>query len=135
MTFSQVGGNLGVKNNPSYVQAEALKMLCVNILEPLRDFTGLPIAVHSGYRNPFINERIGGAAASQHCAGQAADITISGMTVSAIITAIRKAKLPFDQLIDEPGWVHVSHCPDRKNRGEVLVARIENGGKVYRALA
>jgi zinc D-Ala-D-Ala carboxypeptidase len=135
MTFSQEAARRGWSNNPSYVQAEALKNLCVHILEPLRDYTGLPISVDSGFRNDKVNEIVGGDPISQHLRGEASDMRINGMAVSIVIATIRKLKLPFDQLIDEFGrWTHVSHCADRKNRGEVLTARIENGKKVYRPL-
>jgi zinc D-Ala-D-Ala carboxypeptidase len=136
MTFSQIAARLGVKNNPSYVQAEALKMLCVNVLEPLRNYINLPIVVDSGFRNDRVNELVGGDPHSQHLRGEAADTRVKGMAVRLVVSTIRKMKLPFDQLIDEfEQWTHVSHCADRKNRGEVFTARWENGKKVYRRIA
>jgi len=52
----------------------------VNKLQKLRDKVGKPIKVHSGYRNPKYNTRIGGAKESQHMQGKAADITVQGYT-------------------------------------------------------
>lgn len=48
-------------------------------LQVIREFTGLPIKVNSGYRSPDWNEHIGGASKSQHLLGKASDIVIQGM--------------------------------------------------------
>ena len=48
-------------------------------LQVIREFTGLPIKVNSGYRSPDWNQYIGGASKSQHLLGKAADIVIQGM--------------------------------------------------------
>ena len=84
----------------------------------------------SGFRSKQVNRLVGGADASQHTFGEAADITIPGLTNDQIVEAIRKAKLPYDQLIEEFGsWVHVSYGP--RNRRQVLRARKVNGKTVY----
>ena len=51
-------------------------------LQILRDYTGLPIKVNSGYRSPEHNEKIGGSKNSQHKLGKAADIVIIGLKPS-----------------------------------------------------
>jgi hypothetical protein len=54
-----------------------------------------------------LNQKIGGAGNSQHCLGQASDITVPGMPVDALFKfIINQTKLPFDQIIQEFGqWV------------------------------
>jgi len=52
----------------------------VRNLQKMRTNTGRSITVNSGYRHPTYNSRIGGAATSQHMAGKAADIKVSGLT-------------------------------------------------------
>jgi zinc D-Ala-D-Ala carboxypeptidase len=100
-----------------------LKLLCKNILQPLRDEAGA-IMVSSGYRCPRLNKAIGGSKTSQHRFGQAADIKGVESSNAKLFAQIKKMKLPFDQLIwefgtaKEPAWVHVSFSP--RERGEIL---------------
>lgn len=53
-----------------------LEQLCKTILEPLREFAQQPIIISSGYRCNALNIKVGGAYASQHTLGEAADIYI-----------------------------------------------------------
>lgn len=46
---------------------ENVKGLVENILQPLRDCLGYPLAINSGYRNAFLNDLVGGVKTSQHC--------------------------------------------------------------------
>jgi hypothetical protein len=52
-----------------------LRRLAVAALEPLRVLCGCPLIAVSGYRSPAHNAEVGGAQASQHMMGRAADIT------------------------------------------------------------
>lgn len=50
-------------------------------LEAVRAALGdKPIKITSGYRTPEYNRAIGGVKGSQHCFGNAADITVEGLT-------------------------------------------------------
>lgn len=49
-------------------------------LEKVRAHFGRPVSVHSGYRCPLYNAKIGGVSNSQHRNGRAADISIAGVT-------------------------------------------------------
>jgi zinc D-Ala-D-Ala carboxypeptidase len=49
-------------------------------LQAIRDHTGKPVAINSGYRSPQHNRNINGATNSLHVKGMAADIVIKGMT-------------------------------------------------------
>jgi uncharacterized protein YcbK (DUF882 family) len=49
-------------------------------LQAIRDHTGKPVAINSGYRSQAHNRSIGGAPNSLHVKGMAADIVIRGMT-------------------------------------------------------
>lgn len=131
MTVSQEAARSGLKNVPSAAQVESLRLLCENVLEPLRVRLKRPVVVNSGFRSSTVNRRIGGAANSQHCKGQAADIIVPGMSVAEVVARIRKMALPFDQLLDEYGqWVHVSYGP--RHRRQTLIARHEGGKTVWR---
>lgn len=141
LTRSQTAARLGINNTPPAPVIEALRTLCREVLEPLRERVGGPLVINSGYRGPALNKRIGGAATSQHVLGEAVDIERPGISNFALATAIIEARLPFDQLIleaynpDVPGsgWVHVSYRAGRL-RGQVLTAKVRPGGRmVYSA--
>lgn len=134
MTHSQTAARMGIDNTPSPAQIDSLVLLVAKILDPLRQASGRPITVSSGFRSYELNKAVGGAINSQHTMGQAADITLADSDISQTIDLIRALALPFDQLIDEFGrWVHVSYGP--KNRGQVLKARRDSNGRtVYTSL-
>lgn len=131
MTVSQSAARDGIKNTPSASQAENLRLLCENILEPLRLRVRRPVVINSGFRSASVNRRIGGSNKSQHCKGEAADLIIPGMEVAEVAMLIRRMNLPYDQLIDEFGqWVHVSFSP--RNRRQFLTSRYSGGQVVYK---
>jgi len=59
-----------------------------NQLQFLRDYTGRPITVNSGYRCPDHNKKIGGSKRSQHMLGKAADITIQSLKPAEVFVII-----------------------------------------------
>ncbi len=123
---SQTAARAGVPNIPTDADIAALKELCTNVLEPLRQALGKPIVVSSGYRSQTVNSMVGGSKTSDHLYGRAADINCPGMAPVELAKFIIKMNLPFDQVISEYGnWVHVS-IPTPKR--EVLTA-IKNGGQ------
>lgn len=131
-TTSQEAVRAGLKNTPNEAQIDALRRLCVNVLEPLRARLKKPIVVSSGYRSISVNRIVGGSDRSQHTRGEAADIIVPGVPVADVIAIIRKLKLPVDQCIDEfSRWVHVSHAASGKQRGEYLKARRQPGGRTH----
>jgi uncharacterized protein YcbK (DUF882 family) len=133
LTVSQEAARSGLLNKPDKDQIESLRLLCENVLQPLRDRVRKPIVVSSGFRSVTINRRIGGAPTSQHCKGQAADFTIPGMAIADTVELIRKMGLPVDQCIDEFGaWVHVSYGP--RHRKQFLKARYVGGKTVFQPL-
>ena len=101
---------------PSKSAVNNLKLVADNILQPLRNHTGQPIRISSGYRCRRVNTQVGGAANSQHVTGNAVDIISASPNVSnaTLFELIQRLKLPYDQLIWEfgtrinPAWVHVS---------------------------
>jgi zinc D-Ala-D-Ala carboxypeptidase len=107
--------NIQEQFNPPAEVVQNLKLLCENILEPLRSYIGRPIIISSGYRCPEVNKRVGGQPKSQHLKGQAADIHALGMSNADLFWAVQEAKVKFSQEIwewgtkTEPAWVHVSY--------------------------
>ena len=123
-----------IDNTPSNVQTFNLVALVERVLDPAREWLGVPITVTSGFRNKTINQLVGGAVNSQHTTGEAADLVCSDN--AKLFTYIRDC-LIFDQLIWEfgddtrPSWVHVSYSRQGVNRKEVLRAKHINGKIKY----
>lgn len=117
-TYSDTAKRRGILNQPNNAQIAAAEALCVNVLEPLRAHFKRPVKILSGFRNPALNKAVGGAASSQHLKGEAADITLPGIS-NADVWKYIVANLPYDQVIAEKllradpaaGWVHVSYAP------------------------
>lgn len=131
MSVSQFATRHGINNTPPPAAQKALTLLCKNILEPLRARAGKAVTVTSGFRCPRVNVGIGGSSSSQHCAGEAADITIVRVNPYTVCKMIIDAGLPFDQLILEFGeWTHVSYNSNGPQRGQVLTARRRSDGSV-----
>ena len=132
LTVSQTAARRGLSNSPDSNSEDWLGELATQLLDPIRDAVGRAVLVSSGYRAPAVNRAVGGAASSQHVLGQAADFRVNGMTPSELVALIRTLGLPFDQLIEEPTWVHISIGP--RNRRQVLRARRTHTGMKYEAL-
>lgn len=81
LTRSETAVRENIVNQPGDTELAQLRALCTQVLDPLRVALARPIKVSSGYRSPALNRRIGGAAKSQHVAGQAADIQVAGSSV------------------------------------------------------
>lgn len=106
---SQVAAEQNVNNFPrELAHVVNLKRLVDAVLEPVRDRFGA-VRVHSGYRCRSLNGLVGGVADSQHVWGEAADITVAGADTLALAHWIAEGLREFDQVILEPGWVHVSY--------------------------
>lgn len=131
----------GFPNDPDERQIVNLKRLCETILEPLREAIGKPIGINSGFRSPAVNRKIKGSVTSQHMAGEAADLSIAGMSTLDVVKLIVKLKLPFHQLINEGTttgvtWVHVSVAPQGiKPKKEILNAYGASGRMKYQRVS
>lgn len=56
----------------------------VEYLQKIRDHFKKPVTINSGYRCPTHNKRIGGASASRHTTGQAADISVKDVAPAEV---------------------------------------------------
>ena len=95
-------------NTPNQVQIDNLTRLA-EFLEKVRyTLYDRPIIIDSGFRSPEVNQAVGSTSVSQHLRGCAADIRVPDMTPAEVVKAIYDADLPYDQLILELGWTHIS---------------------------
>lgn len=115
MTESSTATAKGIDNTPSKDIEAKLQKLIEAVLDLLREWYGKPIRVNSGYRCEALNEAIGGSKTSQHCLGEAADITAGSKEENKKLFEYIKDNLPFDQLINESdfSWIHVSYREGR----------------------
>ncbi len=126
-----------IANIPGQKAIAAMRLLCANILEPIRRNFARPLLIHSGFRSPILNRLVGSNVTSQHLLGEAADIEIPGAANGTLAAWIRD-NLQFDQLIleaytpGEPssGWVHVSYRAANL-RFNVLTATPRSGKMAY----
>ncbi|WP_028965379.1 D-Ala-D-Ala carboxypeptidase family metallohydrolase [Sphingomonas phyllosphaerae] len=140
MTASATAARIGDSNQPQLAaHVDALRLVCLKVLEPVRAHFGRPVRVNSGYRSAKTNAAVGSSSTSQHRRGEAADIEIDGVS-NADLAAWIATHIEFDQLILEAhragdpnsGWVHVSYAAGR-NRRQVLTMTIGTHGPVYAA--
>jgi hypothetical protein len=137
LTKSQEATRLGIENIPNKEQIQNLKILCEKILQPLRDYYGMPVSISSGYRSVALCEAVGSSSKSQHTKGQAADLEIFGVANKDVSDFIVQ-NLDYDQCIlefwneNEPnsGWIHCSYSISG-NRKQYLKAQRIDGKIIY----
>lgn len=120
--FSDKANELGIDNHiPSDKIRFAIRLLVLNILEPLRNIVQRPIILNSGYRCPALNKAIGGAKNSQHLIGEASDIRCgSALEVLHLAQIVKRHGLPFDQMILYESILHLSFKANGKQRHQIL---------------
>jgi len=137
LIYSDTAIRKGISNEPNEEQIENLKIVCKNILEPVREYFKAPVIISSGYRSAAVCEAVGSSAKSQHTKGQAADFEIFGIPNKEVADWIVN-NIDYDQCIlefwneNEPnsGWVHCSFN-SANNRKQYLKANKENSKVVY----
>ena len=138
LTKSQTAERKGIDNTPGPEHQENLKSLCVNVLQPIRDYLSKVVTISSGYRSPELCTAIGSKSTSQHARGEAADFEIFGVSNKELADWIHY-NINYDQLIleywkgeEDPnsGWVHCSYS-EGNNRRQYLRAYKENGKTKY----
>ena len=139
LTKSDTAIRRGIDNEPNADQIDKLKMLCENILQPVRDQFGR-VKVTSGYRSPELCVAIGSSISSQHAKAEAADFECMG-TDNAELADWIHMNLDYDQLIlefytpGEPnsGWIHCSYTTDQP-RKQFLHAYKSEGKTKYKPI-
>ncbi len=133
-TNSQTASRLMLNNMPDENEIKALRLLCENVLEPVRVHYALPVRISSGFRSKAVNRAIRGSRTSQHCKGEAADFEIPGIS-NVDVCRWMEANINYDQLILEfytpgiadSGWVHVSYRHSYRNM-ELTAQRVRING-------
>jgi len=130
----------GIDNNPNADQIEKLKLLCENILQPVRDHFGR-VKCTSGFRSVELCLAINSSAESQHAKAEACDFECIGVDNVEVADWI-KSNLETDQLIleyykvGEPnsGWIHASWIPENRREQFLWCYRDLNGKTKYKPI-
>lgn len=143
LTRSDTAVRLGIDNTPSEEHLKNLRILCEQVLEPVRKVYG-PVRVNSGYRALAVNMAVNPMTStinrlSQHCTGHAVDFEVDGVTNAGLARWCVEHLGEWDQIILEfytpgqpnSGWVHVSYNTGH-NRKEILTVVRENSKTVYK---
>lgn len=125
-TRSAVATRRGLHNQPSAIILETLKHTAA-CMDRLVNLFGQPLSVSSAYRAPAVNKAVGSGGYSQHLIGEAVDFTIKGVNLRAAFDLLRTAGVPYDQLIYEGTWLHISFTKTRSPRRSALVAIFQAG--------
>ena len=123
-TFSAKAVANKISNVPNESQLEAMQLVAEKLFEPLRVWYNKPIKINSFFRSLEVNKLVGGAASSQHCKGEAIDISAGSKTENKKLFDYVCKNLDFDQCINEYDftWVHISYKP-KGNRKQILVIK------------
>ena len=123
---SSTADRMGIDNVPKDEKViKNLRNLCLETLQPLRDYVGAPVHINSGYRCKELNEAVGGVKNSQHCRGEAADIRIASPKQGREWAAWIEDNCRFDQMLLERNkngavWLHVSCKRDTEANRQVF---------------
>jgi zinc D-Ala-D-Ala carboxypeptidase len=143
-TISESAVRAGIPNIPDETQLANMQTTANMVFEPLRTYISdvirkkdTPIHINSFFRSVAVNGLVGGSATSQHCKGQAMDLSVNYPDFSKKdLFNLIKTRSAFDQLIweagndDQPAWVHVSYNKNG-NRKQILKAIVVNGSMTY----
>ena len=120
-THSDKAIKLGLDNTPNTEQLNNMILVATMCFEPIRLWYGKPIKINSFFRSEAVNKAVGGAKTSQHCKGEAIDLSAGSKEENKKIYEWIKENLQFDQVINEYDytWVHISYKREG-NRNQTL---------------
>ena len=129
--FTRSNSHSNIYNVPTHEAIYNLKNLC-KWLEVLRERSGSPVRINSGYRSPQLNKKVGGVATSNHLTGCAADIRVDNMEqliryATLLLDYADESRQDFDELLIERNrygaiWLHFAVRP-KDNRRKVAFIR------------
>ncbi len=131
---SATAAKLNIDNKIPAKDLPDFQHLIDKVIVPIQKRYGGAIYVNSGYRNPEVNKRVGGAKTSQHMSpgdDAASDLNtrkgqVENRRLFEIIRQMTmKREIPIDQLIDEYNckWIHVSSKRIGFNRYQITSIR------------
>lgn len=125
-TTAQAHGILNIIDTVD--KRDAIKALVLEVLQPLRDAWGAPLHINSGYRCAELNTYVGGQPTSQHLKGEACDV--AAKEPLALAQKAYDLKLPYDQMILYPTFIHFSHRLKGTQRRQILYNKSYKGKRL-----
>lgn len=123
MVYSVTAQANKIDNRPSVQVIENLRQLCINVLQPLRDYLGCPVKITSGFRCATLNKKIGGVANSGHLMGFCADFIVPNRNLHDVFLYI-KNNLPYQQVLFEYNktdkWIHVDYRGNKNTKHQAI---------------
>lgn len=119
-TKSDTADKLGLSNEPDATDLATIHRTAQRMETVRQILGGHPIKITSWYRNEKVNKAVGGVSNSQHRKGEAVDFQIANKSPFRIVETLKQhqAELQYDQLILEPGWVHISFLTSHANKNK-----------------
>ena len=137
MIRSRTASKKGIDNTPTQEHLDNLRKTCVALQLARAKLGNRSMKVTSGYRGTLLNTEIGGAAASYHCFGLAADVKVKGVPLIEVARAFAQIPL-IDKVIyetlDGRKWVHIQiskDCDVPRQQWFIANHRNEAGRVVY----
>ena len=127
----------GLPNVPTEHDMQNLKRLAEVVLEPVRDLLGSRLVIHSAFRCAEVNRAVGGAVASAHLDGRAADfVPESQEPIRLAFDRILKSEIPFDKMLLEfkgsRYWIHLQIPKEgEKYRRQAFICQVSDSGMHY----
>jgi hypothetical protein len=133
MLRSDTAVRLGIDNTAVSMRVLTNLVHLAQTLERVRSTLCVPLRITSGYRCLALNRACKSSDTSAHIQGLAADFIAPDFGDSLkVARAIRDAGIPYDQLINEGGWVHLAVAQnDAGNRNQTMTAHFELGTPRY----
>ena len=102
------------------VEADNLRRLVRQVLQPLRNYLGVKMPVRSGYHTHNLNKYVGGTKNSFHLSGCAADVKMPDWETCYKAAAYVCRELPFTEcIVSHRGmaiWLHLAYDPTARKR-------------------
>ncbi len=95
----------------------------MDALQALREEIGRPFIVHSAYRSPEHNKRVGGAKASKHLEGIAFDIGMGNHDPKKFMQIAERHGFNGIGTYPESNFVHIDYRPNRARWGDPFPER------------
>lgn len=126
---SDTAERMGIDNTPPEDVIKTMKDTAFE-MELLRSMLGTPITVNSWYRCLALNRALGSKDTSQHILGEAVDFVSPLYGVPRAICKFildHSGNIPFDQLILEHSWVHISFAIHSGKPRKQVLSLLKNG--------
>jgi len=135
LTGTDVRALLPRNREKAMLYVPKLRVLCTELLQPIRANFACPIFVSSGFRFGALNAVVGGDPFSQHKVGEAADFNVANHFSEAGRSAVFQwiwldSGLKFRQLLIEGGCIHISLPKGNMQDGEVAQFDVTTKRKV-----